>query len=65
MSIQRRRVALPGDEYACAGCGQHLAFDERGFVADAQLRACQSRCDWTLLCRAGRAVPLGSTLAGR
>jgi len=53
MTVGRRQIALPLDEFACAGCGQHLVFDQRGYVPDHQLRACQSVCDWTLLRRRG------------
>jgi hypothetical protein len=46
----------PGDQYRCGGCLQLLSFDNRGFTADATLRACESRCDWLLIERAGRIV---------
>jgi hypothetical protein len=51
-----RRPARPGDRFDCAGCGQHLVFGTDGFVADEQLRACESKCDWTLAFRLDAAV---------
>lgn len=46
-------VVRPFDIFDCSGCGQQLTFDARGFVAPAQLEACRSLCDWTLVEREG------------
>lgn len=46
-------VIRPLDVYDCEGCGQRLQFDARGFVPPAQLEGCRSRCDWSLVERAG------------
>ena len=43
----------PFDIYDCAGCGQRLTFDARGFVPQAQLDGCRSLCAWTLVERDG------------
>jgi hypothetical protein len=45
----------PLDRWRCQGCGQLLTFDERGFVPKEQLDACEGRCDWSLVERAGGA----------
>jgi hypothetical protein len=42
----------PLDRWRCRGCEQVLTFDERGFVPQEQLDACEGRCDWVLLERA-------------
>lgn len=39
----------PRDRWRCEGCGQLLTFDERCFVPQAQLDACEGRCDWVLV----------------
>lgn len=52
----------PGDRWQCDGCGQLLAFDERGRVPQAQLDACRGLCDWALVERDGRAVEDGPSL---
>ena len=46
-------VVRPFDVYDCAGCGQRLTFDARGFVPPAQLEACRGLCDWSLVERDG------------
>lgn len=46
----------PDDRYRCLGCGQLLLFDATLLVADEQLMACEGRCDWLLVQRAGKPV---------
>lgn len=52
----------PGDRWSCAGCGQLLAFDRRGWVPQEQLDACRSQCEWTLVERDDRPVVDGPAL---
>ena len=47
-------AVAPHDRWRCHGCGQLLAFDARCYVAQDQLDACRSRCDWELAERDGR-----------